>query len=472
MPLYTEVDENNLDSWIDALPERSNLLQLPLTHYPYPSWHPEYDLQFKDATTPLAPEQTAELYTLQVQLIDTFHQAIRNKNTEVVALLIKSGYVSPDVPDAAGATPLIAAIDAGNGAMVCTLVGLGATVNGYGRYSDAERTPIMVAAQLGRLALVKLLREDFEADDGIIAPDGQLALRLAADAGHREVVAYLPARRGGAWRRWKTHHDVAVRRIRDAGRNIYIFFKFFLYDVPRFFVWSCPKHVIVLPVYRSGKWCWENRKRFGGWCKRQATEFPGRVQRAGKAVWRGAKKVPKAVWKVAREVPQAVWKVAKEIPGILKRMMEAVWRFIKRIPGVMKMVCVWIWDTLKAAGVAVADVFLKVVSAIHTAVMAVLDFFRSIKLQDVWNGICEVFRAIFIKMPQMVWEGIKAAGNLTKKILVGLFGCIGLLIWYFFKGLIWIAQYVPSQLWRIICGIGSSMAKGYHEVMVWFNPKH
>ncbi|KAK0655599.1 ankyrin repeat-containing domain protein, partial [Cercophora newfieldiana] len=398
---------------------------------------------------------------LQTRIITSLFEAIASKNTEVVHLLISQGFVSPDVTSSIGCTPLIAAIIAGNGTMVCTLVALGATVNSYGR-DDAgrERTPLMVAAQQGRLPLVKLLVEDFNADDAVIAPDGQLALRLAADAGHREVVAYLPLRRGGEWRRWKAHHAVMVRRIRKAGVNLYKFVRFFVWDLPRFFVWSCPKHLVVKPLGKMGRYCWENKGRFGGWCKRQVKEMPGRVKRGAEKVGRGLKKVPKGVWRVVKAVPRVVADV-----------MKAIWRVIKRIPAAMKVVGVWVWESLKKVGLAVGDVFLKVVSAIHTAVMAVLEFFRKTTLRDVWNGICDVFEAVFVTLPKTIWRGIKAAGDMTLKVLEGMFGCVGALIWYFFKGLLWVAKFIPTQLWKIICSIGSSMAKGYHEMRVWFNPK-
>ncbi|KAJ4290186.1 hypothetical protein N0V88_006695 [Collariella sp. IMI 366227] len=379
-------------------------------------------------------------------------KTITSKNTEAVTLFIQRGFVSPDVPDASpgGRTPLIAAVEAGNGAMVCTLIALGATVNGYGTlpslvrpttrdYLDPrregdqqpgrERTPLMVAASRGNLALVKLLMEDFHADDGIIAPDGQLALRLAADGEHRDVVAYLPVRRGGAWRRWRTHHDVAVKRVQRAGWKIFGFFKVLLWDVPRFFLWTVPKY----------------------W----------RVKRAGKAVWKGVKKVPKGVWRVAKEVPRVV-----------ERLLKWLWKVVKRIPEAMKMVCVWIWETLKRFGKAVGHVFLRVIAVLHTAVAAVLDFFRNIKLKDVWNGVCDVFKSVFFGLPKVLLKAVATAGLLVAGVIVALFGCAGKLVLFLFEALWWVAKYVPRQFGEIISGIWASIAKGYHEIMVWINPKH
>lgn len=57
-----------------------------------------------------------------------------------------------------------------------------------------------MAAEKAKLLVVRYLMEH-GADDALLAPDGQLALRLAAKAIHREIVAYLPSRRIGGWKR-------------------------------------------------------------------------------------------------------------------------------------------------------------------------------------------------------------------------------------------------------------------------------
>jgi hypothetical protein len=57
----------------------------------------------------------------------------------------------------------------------------------------------MFASSIGSLPIVKLLFEaPYSAHDALVAPDGQIALRLASTtAGHRTIVEYLPARRVG-----------------------------------------------------------------------------------------------------------------------------------------------------------------------------------------------------------------------------------------------------------------------------------
>ncbi|KAK4127152.1 hypothetical protein N657DRAFT_641096 [Parathielavia appendiculata] len=480
LPLYTETSPSQVLSCTspEALlttiltdhPSLTTLLSLPLTTYPLPL-HPVWGTA---ATNPLAsnPALTDDdkqtLHTTQLQIITTFYDALAARDTALVTLFIQHGFVSPDVPSSIGMTPLLAAVQHGDGAMVCTLIGLGAKVNGYGSIPDPnwadqrlERTPLMLAAARGNLALVRLLMQDFGADDGIIAPDGQLALRLAADAGHREVVAYLPARRGGAWRRWKAHHAIALRRVKAAGVRIWWFFKVLGWCVPKFFVWDIPKHGLVKPAYAGCKYCWENKHRFGGWCRRQVVEFPGRVKRATKAVWKGVKKVPKVAWSVMKEIPEAI-----------KRLLKWLWKVITRIPSAMKKICVWIWENLKRMGKAVGHVFLRVVSVLHTAGAAVLDFFRNIKLKDVWSGVCDVFDAILRGLPLAIWKIITSSGFVVAGVIIGLFGLAGKLVVFLVQALWYVVQYVPRQLGEILAGIGTSIANGYHEIMVWINPKH
>ncbi|KAK0718756.1 hypothetical protein B0T21DRAFT_374013 [Apiosordaria backusii] len=485
VPAYTPLDSSSLPSFLSLLPSLSTLLSLPLTAYPQPPWSHWDPYQRRTVTpsptsSPLAALEDESLkgryHNIQKQIVYTFfHAILHGKNTELVTQFVQSGFISPDCPHVTGQTPLMAAVEAGNGQMVCLLISLGAQVNGYGRLASGgytrykgkygalmlERTPLMIAAKNGNLALVKLLMEEFGADDGIIAPDGQLALRLAAEGGHREVVEYLPLRRGGAWRRWETHHSVAVERVRRAGWKMVRFIQFFVWDLPRFFVWTVPKHVVVKPVVSAGRYCWENKRKFGGWAKRQVKEFPGRVKRCGKAVW-----------KVVKKLPGQVWDVVKGIPGVVVKLGKFVWKAIKKIPEVMKNFCVWIWTTLKKMGVAVGNVFLRIVSVLHTAVAAVLDFFRSISLKDIWNGVKAVFEAIFVVVPKTLWSGIVGLGKCAVISFLAMFGLTGQILLWIVQGLWWVVKFIPRQLGKIIDAIWASISKGYYEIMVWINPKH
>lgn len=477
VPTYTPFPSTPTDDLATFLttalpPHQRAQLTLPIT-----SWPPTSS---SIALNPQPPTD-ADLPALQRTLITTLHTSILTSNTDVPPLLISSGLLSPDVPDASGTTPLLAAVVAGSGPSLCALLNLGADPNLFGAYKGRRRTPLMLAAELGRLALVKVLVEDFGADDALVAPDdGYIALRLAAEAGHREVVAYLPARRAGAGRRLRRHFDeVVVRRVRKLGWEMWRFLRFFVWDVPKFLVWDCVGRGVVVPLCRGCRWCWRNKGRFGGWCKGQVKALPERAKRAGKAVWRGVKKAPGKVWRGAKKVPgavksvaEAVWSVARKIPGVLKRLVMACWRVLKRVPRTVLEVLEVVGRWLKRASGAVANVLLRVVSVLHTAVTAVLDFFRTITLKDVWNGVCAVLEAVFVTLPRTLWSGFKTAGEVVVMVFLGLFGFTGQLIIWLFQGLWWLAKFIPERLWMILCGIGSAFAKGFHEVMVLFNPKY
>ena len=229
-----------------------------------------------------------------------------------------------------------------------------------------------------------------------------------------------------------------------------------MYFIPRSLLWSLPKHVVVLPSVKLAKWSWKNKARFGGWCERQVKKFPDRAKRGVKAAGRAVKAL--------QHVPRWVVRFAKALT-------KGLWQVIKRIPGAMKVMCLWIWESLKLIGKATAMVFLKVVSAMHTAVMAVLSFFRKITLKDINNGIAVALKALSIDLPRAVWSGMRAFGKASYKALDYMLGLLGIILWWIIRALGEVAMLVPEQLWKIIEAIGSSMAKGYHEILVWFNPK-
>ena len=339
----------------------------------------------------------------------------------------------------------------------------------------------MYAASIGSLPIVKLLFEPpYSANDALVAPDGQIALRLASTADHRTIVEYLPARRAGGFLRWKTQNAPAIARMKAAFRKIYYFLKFFVWHVPKFFVWSVPKHLIVLPVVRCSKWCWANRKKFGGWCKRQITEMPKRIVRVGKWVWKGIKKIPnviketgKVLWKGIKETPKEIWKFGTQtLPRWIKKIALWIWNFITvDIPKAAVITAKWIWSGISSLGNAIWSVIGKILSLLHTILLAIATFLRNLSLRDIWNGFCDVLRAIFVTFPKTLWSWIQKFGEVSYKVMVALFGWFGELIWFIAEVLKWLVLYIPSKLWIVLQSLGGSIGRGLSEMMFWINPR-
>ena len=503
VPTYVEDVRDDIRAWTASLQDRASELHLPVTTFPPVAFRDRAGIR---VTTTGAPPLDPETRDMHVQLIAALFDAVQAKNTELVILLVSGGFVSPDCPNDGGQTPLYAAVAAGNGQMVCTLVGLGAEVD---RFSHGpalaycatydvpaaqlfQRTPLMLAAHNGNLALVRLLVRDFGADDALVAPDGQLALRLAADAGHRDVVAFLPARRGGAFRRWKLHHGLAWRRVRTAARRIAFAAKCLFWYLPVGLVWYFPKYCLVLPLRDAGVWAWKNRAVFAAWCAEQARRtkrailrVPAQLTAAGRATWDGVKAVPRAM----QAVGISVWKFIKAIPGAVRHAALWVWAVVKATPHAAKVTTLWLWEQVKVVaralkialewvgqclqklGTAVAGVALRLLSLIHTSLMAAVDFFRSITVKDVWNALYSLLQAVFVELPKAVWSGIKAFGEASYKFMDALFGLLGKVLWWIARGVVELVTYVPQQMWDILVAVFGSMAKGYHEMMVWVDPK-
>ncbi|KAH7021136.1 uncharacterized protein B0I36DRAFT_29330 [Microdochium trichocladiopsis] len=440
----------------------------------------------------------------QAQIIDSFYDAVRSKNVEVVSRLVSTGIVSPDVTDDIGSTPLIVAVNAGDANMVRCLLQLGAQINALAAYDDEEhssssapqglpqstprylsedarrqrhsrlylrnthdralplRTALQVAATRGNLVLVRLLMTTElgggPADDAIIAPDGQLALRLAAANNHREVVEYLPLRRGGEFLRWKDTHALALRRIRRAGASIAQFFAILFWEIPRHLVWTVPKHVLVLPAARLTRYCWRKKDKFPAWCKRQVTEFPGRAKRFGRACNTAARKSVKII---------------ARLPEYARDLAAALWKLLKRIPPAGRIAVLWLLNVLRAAGRAAVDVLARFVSLLHTMLLALARFCRGVTARDVLRGLAVLLHSVFVAFPRdvlydkMLVGGARAVYDVLKTV----FGLLGRVVYWLGEALLQVAVFVPRQVWQIVKALGRSGGKAVDEVMVWVNPK-
>ncbi len=300
--------------------------------------------------------------------------------------------------------------------------------------------------------------EQYHSDDALVAPDGQIALRLAAENGHREIVDYLPTRRTGGLQRWQFKNRRSLRRIKRAGVNAGLFLKFFLFDVEKFFLWTVPKHVLVKPVAKACKWGWEHRKEVAPWCKYQIAELPRRIKRAGIAVRQGVKDV----WRFLTVTLPAA------ITGSAAWMKEMV---MVRLPKALKILAQWIASGFASLAKAIWNAVLKVVSFFSTVLSAIVSFFRALTLADIWNGFVEILRAVFVSFPKLMWEWMEAFGDASYKIMGTLFGLLGKAAWFVGLGVLWVITFLPKQLWKALQSIGASLAKAGYEVRVWFDTK-
>ncbi|KFA60779.1 hypothetical protein S40285_06334 [Stachybotrys chlorohalonatus IBT 40285] len=446
LPAYTVTSDDPLYRRV----EQATTLKLPILHAP-----PRAQLYATYTPTDKDP-LTHEFDSLPGEVVEAFYNAIRSGQDDLVNHFIARGFVSPDVTSCNGETPLLAAVASGSLPMVSTIVALGGTVNAFGQshvpksshhlgVEYSERTPLQLAAENGNLAIVRALMEDYGADDALIAPDGALALRLAAENGHREIVEYLPVRRGGAWLRWQTAHEREMRIMRRALHRIYEVAKLFIWRLPRFFIYTIPKEVV-----------WKRRHRIADWCKRlprrimeHAILLPVHVQKATEVATRFIKKIPENI----------------------RRLLEAIGRAIVAIPGVIQNIMVWVCKRLKSVGASMLNIILKLLSLLHTLAALVASFLGRVTLSDVWNGFCNLIRAMVLDLPKSLWSFVATFGKMAYKALGDLLGTFGKIVWYVGQILIDLVKYVPKKLAQAVAAVGRSFLKAGQEVRVYYNPK-
>ncbi|KFY26673.1 hypothetical protein V493_03944 [Pseudogymnoascus sp. VKM F-4281 (FW-2241)] len=390
---------------------------------------------------------------------------------EVIAFLIESDIVTPNTK-LAGETPLLRAVTNKNIRVVKQLLDLGVDKDALGaasqHYDSDEgtiyviRTPLQHAAALGHLVLVKLMMETYHCDDSIVAPDGQTALRLAAENNHQDVVDYLPSRRLGGFRRWKHTHRKSLRRATKAVWRIFDFLKFLGWSVPKFLLWDIPKNTIVKPISKGCAWCWKNRKDLGPWCKQELLKVPGRAARFGRGVGRSLAKIPRACWEFG----------TKTLPRWVKKFLIWLWKLTSEsLPEALSILARWISNIIISSTKAVWNTILKIISLLSTVVEAIISFLGRVTLTDVWNGFIEVAKAAFVTFPKIILSWMKDFGEISCKVLKALFGTVGVLLWCIAYGVGWVIIYIPKQLWKIVKSFGESLMKASHELRVWLNPK-
>ncbi|KAI8631108.1 hypothetical protein F5Y19DRAFT_482985 [Xylariaceae sp. FL1651] len=401
----------------------------------------------------IRPEYDAFL-SGQPNIVVAYFAAIKAGSHDVVGGLVEAGLVTTETTHDDGRTPLLAAIEAGRLETVRLLLELGADPNAYGvaerttrpQMQKIHRTPLQLAAARGNLPVVKLLLETYHADDSLVAPDGELALRLASAHGHREIVAYLPARRGGGVRRWKAKHRVATRRAKRAAKGLYKFSKFFVFDAPKFLAWTVPKEVVVVPAVNGSKWLYLHRAEL----PRLLAEWLGRV---GARI----KKLPRGAWDFAKELVEFIW--------------DAGWATIKGLPKALKIALIWLGNGMKTLGKVIGKVLERLFSFLHTALVAIATFLKKITIKNVWEGFVAFIRAMVVEGPKKLWAWVCKFAEVSLDMMEAMWGCMGWLLGALLWAFVGVLIYVPRKLWEILASMGNSARHGVKEVMIWINPK-
>ncbi|PGH06687.1 hypothetical protein AJ79_06471 [Helicocarpus griseus UAMH5409] len=431
----------------------------------------EFVLSRSDRYTYESSIATDELSYLAVSIIRLLFRSIAASKSETISWLLSQNLVTPNTINLDGMSPLLAAVKVRSTRMIQTLIDFGAEPDVYaiagfrqspnGRVS-IRRTPLQLAAELGNLPHVKMFIEVYKCDDSNIAPDGELALRLAAKNGHRHVVEYLPVRRGGGWERWKTSNEVAMSKASNALGSICTFLAFFVWDVPKFLLWTTPERLVVRPIVKGCSWCWENRAELLPWVKYQTRQMPVRTKRFVNSVSKGLKRAPMVILEALTSIrvfctdflPKHIWRICtEEIPNLLANASS------------------WACFVLSSAAVWITGLLQRVISFAHTVFCAVISFFRALTLSDVWNGLCDILRTMFAVLPLKIRDVVVQFGNMAYRSMVGIFGWSGIVLWYIGFAMVYLIMYIPRNLWYIVGSLGASMATTYNELRVWMDPK-
>jgi hypothetical protein len=207
---------------------------------------------------------------------------------------------------------------------------------------ERARTPLMCAAEQGNLNICKILCESAFADPMLIAPDGQTAQRLAARKGHREIVRYLPAHRGGSFLRLKCaapfnyllivdDYNHRWGFIRKASKGIYIFFKVLLFEIPKFLFFEVPWEILkaskrgIVKLYRAIP----PLKEWPDIVSRAMVSMAKGIKTFFIELAKGLKATPKVVYKEGKYLVKRTWKGIKAIPRLVKIGAEKTWSGLK-----------------------------------------------------------------------------------------------------------------------------------------------
>ena len=453
--------------------------------------------------------------TNKAQVIRSLFHSIRQTSHDAVALIFQTypRFAGPNSHNLNGKTVLAAAVETGNIRMVEMLLNMGADVDlwsvqgeymlhrsyyrrflgklggrkpkrrevdseGYPPYCRPEyhilRTPLMIAASNGYLPIVKLLfNPPCNADHTLCAPDGQTALRLAVDNGHRGVVNFLPSLRKGGLRRFKHQHATSMYRIRQLTEIARWVLLGLVWRLPKALIYKIPKWA-AKELWRMGKYFFTNSiPRTGRYL---INEFPKDTVEAAKSTLKGVipavRVIVETIWEIITAIPQAtratggfIWKtITVSIPQIIKFIAKSI------LQGA-KIVAIWIRKFAIGSQKLLVKGILLIISLIHTIFEATVTFFRSITLKDIWNGFIQVLRWLFVEVPMALRRSFTVVYVGICKAIIHLFGSFGKVMVVIWHVLCVMVVYYPVNLMMAILEYSKVIVRGGKEILVWFNPK-
>lgn len=437
-PTYIQTDENGFSARLKAFQtNHPDSPIVPVTTHPGSPESSHSSRRTSSSNTESWESATDDAHALQADIITALFSSISAKDTAAVTHLISQGLISPDCPRPNSETPLLASIRVHSAPTARALLTLGADPNivgnaapDHGSVCVVERTPLMLAAATGQLAIVRMLVGEFGADDAVVGPKGETALRLAGEAGHRDVVRYLPARRGGAWRRLRHSREVvALRRAAAAAGKVVMFIG-----------WDLPRLLVVDIPWEGSRWVWKRRHRVGPWVMKVVRGIPGGLRDMAKGIWRGLKGLPRSLCKlmvwISRAVPRA-WII------LSKGLMEGVRRVAQ----------------------AFAYAARRVVSVLHSFFAAAITRLKDIKLRDVGHDSVVAMQALFVKLPRAVWDFMSqlvvVAGRAIKACFTNDWA----------RALFKLFCVVPQALWSMLERLWACFGRGLDELITLVNPK-
>jgi hypothetical protein len=138
--------------------------------------------------------------------------------------------------------------------------------------------------------------------------------------------------------------------IRRSCKGIYYFTRFFIYEIPKFFLFTIPG---------------ELAKSLGHGVRRlykaipPIKEWPGILWRTIVSIAKGIKEVVVALAKFVRDLPKNVYHGGKAMWKGTKWLAKKTWRGIKAVPGLLKMGAQKTWSGIKIVANWLGDVLLR-----------------------------------------------------------------------------------------------------------------